>query len=232
MDTRAPGVRSRSYRKIRQFFSGTLLLSGAISTGRDIAAAQMMGADLAYMGTRFIATQEALVSQSYKDMIVSSGAADIIYTPSISSIPASFMRQSIVDAGLDPDKLAPPMSAWTSATSPSPTSPSSRTAKPGATSGPRVRAWAPSTTCLRRRVGGAPGAGVPRCHRRVRTTERTLSQVRNRSHDSYNTLEYSVADGILTLWLNRPEQMNSFTVEMAHELSTRSTAPATTTRCA
>jgi nitronate monooxygenase len=94
--------------EIRQFFSGTLLLSGCISTGRDIAAAQMMGADLAYMGTRFIATQEALVSQSYKEMIASSGAADIVYTPSISSIPASFLRQSIVAAGLDPDKLAPP----------------------------------------------------------------------------------------------------------------------------
>jgi len=94
--------------EIRAFFSGTLLLAGCLSTGRDIAAAQMMGADLAYMGTRFIATQESLVSQAYKQMIVKSGAADIVYTPSISSIPASFMRQSIVDAGLDPDKLAPP----------------------------------------------------------------------------------------------------------------------------
>ncbi|MFT3925079.1 MAG: nitronate monooxygenase family protein [Myxococcales bacterium] len=94
--------------EVRQFFSGTLLLAGCISSGRDIAAAQMMGADLAYMGTRFIATKEALVSQAYKDMIVAAGAADIVYTPSISSIPASFLRQSIVDAGLDPDKLAPP----------------------------------------------------------------------------------------------------------------------------
>ena len=94
--------------EIRAFFSGTLLLAGCISTGRDIAAAQMMGADLAYMGTRFIATQESLVSQAYKDMIVSANAADIVYTPSISTVAASFMRPSIVAAGLDPDKLAPP----------------------------------------------------------------------------------------------------------------------------
>jgi nitronate monooxygenase len=94
--------------EIREFFSGTLLLAGCISSGRDIAAAQMMGADLAYMGTRFIATQEALVSQEYKDMIVAAGAADILYTPAISSVPASFLRQSVVAAGLDPDKLAPP----------------------------------------------------------------------------------------------------------------------------
>jgi nitronate monooxygenase len=94
--------------EVRQFFDKTLLLAGCISTGRDIAAAQMMGADLAYMGTRFIATREALVTQAYKEMIVAAGAGDIVYTPSISSIPASFLRQSIVAAGLDPDKLAPP----------------------------------------------------------------------------------------------------------------------------
>jgi nitronate monooxygenase len=94
--------------EVRQFFRGTILLAGCISTGSDIAAAQMMGADLAYMGTRFIATRESLVSQAYKDMIVNATAADILYTPSISSIPASFLRQSIVAAGLDPDKLAPP----------------------------------------------------------------------------------------------------------------------------
>ncbi len=96
--------------EVRAFFKGTILLAGCLSTGRDIAAAQMMGADLAYMGTRFVATEEALVSQAYKDMIVQAGAADIVYTPSISSIPASFLRQSIVAAGLDPDKLAPPTS--------------------------------------------------------------------------------------------------------------------------
>ena len=95
-------------REIRRFFDKTLLLAGCISTGEDIAAAQMMGADLAYMGTRFIATRESLVPQSYKDMLTAAGAADIVYTASISSLPASFLRQSIAAAGLDPDNLAPP----------------------------------------------------------------------------------------------------------------------------
>jgi nitronate monooxygenase len=94
--------------EVREFFEKTLLLAGCISSGRDIAAAQLMGADLAYMGTRFIATQEALVSQAYKDMLVAAQASDIVYTPSISTVAASFLRQSIVAAGLDPDKLAPP----------------------------------------------------------------------------------------------------------------------------
>jgi nitronate monooxygenase len=94
--------------EVRQFFRGTILLAGCLSNGRDIATARMMGADFAYMGTRFIATQESIVPESYKEMITAAGASDIIYTPSISSIPANFLRQSIVQAGLDPDKLAPP----------------------------------------------------------------------------------------------------------------------------
>jgi nitronate monooxygenase len=94
--------------EVRQFFKGTILLAGAISTGRDIAAARMMGADLAYLGTRFIATQEAMVSEPYKKMIVESGAADILYTSAISGIPASFLRPSIVAAGMDPEKLVAP----------------------------------------------------------------------------------------------------------------------------
>lgn len=95
-------------REIRRFFDKTVLLAGCISTGEDIAAAQMMGADLAYMGTRFIATREALVPETYKQMLTEAGAADIVYTASISSLPASFLRQSIAAAGLDPDNLAPP----------------------------------------------------------------------------------------------------------------------------
>jgi nitronate monooxygenase len=93
--------------EVRRVFPGTLLLSGCMSTGRDIAAAEMMGADLAYLGTRFIATAEAMVPDTYKRMIVESSAADILYTPSISSIPANFLKKSIVAAGLDPEKLAP-----------------------------------------------------------------------------------------------------------------------------
>ncbi len=94
--------------EVRQFFKGTIILAGALSSGRDIAAAQMMGADYAYMGTRFVATKEALVQDAYKNMIVASSAIDILYTPAISSIPANFLRPSIVAAGLDPEKLHAP----------------------------------------------------------------------------------------------------------------------------
>jgi nitronate monooxygenase len=94
--------------EVRQFFHGTILLAGSLSTGRDVAAAQLLGADFAYMGTRFIATQESIVSDAYKQMITASSSADIIYTPAISSIPASFLRQSIVNAGLDPARLVAP----------------------------------------------------------------------------------------------------------------------------
>ena len=93
--------------EIRSFFSGTLILAGAISTGRDIAAARVMGADLAYLGTRFIATREAMVSDHYKEMLLASKAADIVYTPNISGVHANFLRPSVVAAGLDPDKLPP-----------------------------------------------------------------------------------------------------------------------------
>ncbi|HEX5655778.1 MAG TPA: nitronate monooxygenase family protein [Polyangiales bacterium] len=94
--------------EVRSFFQGTILLAGALSTGSDVAAARMMGADFAYMGTRFIATQESYVSARYKEMLVEAGASDILYTPAISSIPANFLRQSIVEAGLDPEKLVAP----------------------------------------------------------------------------------------------------------------------------
>lgn len=91
--------------EIRSFFHGTIVLSGTISNGRQIAAARVLGADLAYIGTRFIATKESLVDQDYKDMIVASRASDILYTPNISGVNANFMRQSIVAAGLDPERL-------------------------------------------------------------------------------------------------------------------------------
>ncbi|GGH62744.1 nitronate monooxygenase [Frigidibacter albus] len=91
--------------EIRSFFSGTLLLSGTISTGAQVAAARMMGADLAYMGTRFLATREAMVTQEQKDMTVGAGASDILYTPAISGVAANFLRPSIAAAGLDPDNL-------------------------------------------------------------------------------------------------------------------------------
>jgi len=92
--------------EVREFFDGTIILSGCLSTGRDIAAARMMGADFAYMGTRFINTVESMASPEYRQMIVESGSADIVYTPAISGIPANFLAPSLVACGLDPKNLA------------------------------------------------------------------------------------------------------------------------------
>lgn len=91
--------------EIRKFFDGTILLAGSLSDGRAIAAAQMLGADLAYLGTRFIATAESQAVEGFKQMIVDSAAKDIIHTPAISGIPGSFLRPSIKAAGFDPDSL-------------------------------------------------------------------------------------------------------------------------------
>jgi nitronate monooxygenase len=96
--------------EIREFFDKTLLLAGAISRGGDIAAAQAMGADLAYMGTRFINTQESLVQPEYKQMIVDSQSSDIFYTPNISGVFANFLKPSIENAGLNPNELEAPKS--------------------------------------------------------------------------------------------------------------------------
>lgn len=93
--------------EIRQFFAKTVLLAGSLSRGRDIAAAEMMGADMAYMGTRFLATAEANVAEDYQKMLIDSRASDIIYTPKISGVNANFMRQSIEGAGIDPKDLTP-----------------------------------------------------------------------------------------------------------------------------
>ena len=89
----------------RAMFEGTIILAGAISDGRSVAAAIMMGADLAYLGTRFIATTERMASDENKQMILDSYASDIVYTPKISGVPGSFLRQSLIHAGFDPDKL-------------------------------------------------------------------------------------------------------------------------------
>lgn len=88
--------------EIKSFFSGTIILSGAISTGRDVAASLMAGADLAYMGTRFIATTEARADAAYKDMLVETSAKDITYTDAISGINANFLTPSLIANGLDP----------------------------------------------------------------------------------------------------------------------------------
>ena len=91
--------------EIRQWFDGPLALSGSIATGRAIAAARMMGADLAYMGTPFIATAEANADAAYKQMIVDSNAADIVYSDVFTGVLGNYLRPSIVAAGLDPDAL-------------------------------------------------------------------------------------------------------------------------------
>ena len=94
-------------REIRSVFDGTIVLGGAISDGAQIAAARLMGADLAYLGTRFIATKESMAPDGFKQMIVGAKASDIVYTSAISGVNANFLRPSIVAAGLDPDNLPP-----------------------------------------------------------------------------------------------------------------------------
>lgn len=91
--------------EVRSFFDGTIILAGAISTGRDVAAALMMGADFAYMGTRFINTTEAQADPAYQQMIIDSGATDIVHTPAVSGIPANFMTKSLIENGIDPRAL-------------------------------------------------------------------------------------------------------------------------------
>lgn len=93
--------------EIRAFFDGTVILAGAINTGAQVAAARAMGADLAYLGSRFMVTREAMIPPEQKRMMIEARAADIFYTPAISGVPANFLRPSIVAAGLDPDNLPP-----------------------------------------------------------------------------------------------------------------------------
>lgn len=92
-------------KEIREFFDGVVLLSGAMSCGNDVLAAQAIGADLAYIGTRFIATEEANADAAYKQMIVESTANDIIYTSLFTGVHGSYLRGSIENAGLNPDDL-------------------------------------------------------------------------------------------------------------------------------
>jgi nitronate monooxygenase len=91
--------------EIREWFDGPLLLSGSISTGDGILAAQAMGADLAYMGSAFIATTEANAEQAYKQAIVDYASADIVNSNLFTGVHGNYLRPSIVAAGLDPDKL-------------------------------------------------------------------------------------------------------------------------------
>jgi nitronate monooxygenase len=91
--------------EVRRFFDGPLILSGAISSGDAVLAAQAAGADLAYIGTRFLATPEASVPERYKEEILSATAADIVYTDLFSGVHGNYLKHSIVAAGLDPLNL-------------------------------------------------------------------------------------------------------------------------------
>jgi nitronate monooxygenase len=92
-------------KEVREIFDGTIILSGSMSMGNDALAAQAIGADLAYIGTRFIATREANAPAGYKEMIVSSKSADIVYTSLFTGVHGSYLRGSIEKAGMDPDAL-------------------------------------------------------------------------------------------------------------------------------
>lgn len=91
--------------EVREWFDGPLILSGAIATGRAVLAAQVLGADLAYIGSPFIATDEANAVDAYKQGIVAGRAADIVYSNLFTGVHGNYLRSSIVAAGLDPDKL-------------------------------------------------------------------------------------------------------------------------------
>ena len=91
--------------EVRKFFKGPIALSGSIATGDAILAAQAMGADFAYIGSRWLATKESNVSDAYRDAIVESAAADVVYTNLFTGVHGNYLKKSIVAAGLDPDNL-------------------------------------------------------------------------------------------------------------------------------
>lgn len=91
--------------EVRSFWNGPLILGGAIGSARAMRAAQMLGADLAYMGTRFIAARESLVSDSNREMLVRATMRDIVTTPAITGVPANWMRESLDAAGFTPEML-------------------------------------------------------------------------------------------------------------------------------
>ncbi|MEM7584549.1 MAG: nitronate monooxygenase [Acidobacteriota bacterium] len=92
--------------EMRSFFDGTILLSGCISTGGDVASAMQMGADLAYLGTRFINTEESRASDDYRQMIIDSRTSDIVYTAAVSGVPANFLRASLESMGITQEMWA------------------------------------------------------------------------------------------------------------------------------
>ena len=93
--------------EVRQFWDGDIVLGGGISSGRGIRAAEVLGATYAYMGTRFIATHESLADSRYKQMVVDANGMDIICSDAITGVSANWLRASLAQAGLDPDRLPP-----------------------------------------------------------------------------------------------------------------------------
>lgn len=91
--------------QVREMFDGTIVMAGAVSNGAAVRAAEVLGADLAYMGTRFIATKEASAPDAYKSMLVDSEINDVLYTRGVNGLPASWLKKSLRSAGLDPNNL-------------------------------------------------------------------------------------------------------------------------------
>ncbi|WP_342642952.1 NAD(P)H-dependent flavin oxidoreductase [Rhodoligotrophos ferricapiens] len=94
--------------ELRAMFDGTVILGGCISNGRQVAAARMLGADLAYLGTRFIATRESFAPQGHKQMIIDGRASDIVYTPAVSGVHGNFLKPSLLAHGIDEEAMASP----------------------------------------------------------------------------------------------------------------------------
>src|ERR1700677_3319991 len=92
-------------KQVREVYSGTIILAGAMSSGADVLATRALGADMAYLGTRFIATEEGNAPPEYKQMLIDSAAEDIVYTSLFSGVNGNYLRGSVARAGLDPDHL-------------------------------------------------------------------------------------------------------------------------------
>lgn len=92
---------------VKAFYDGTIILSGSLSTGADVAAAKLMGADYAYMGTRFLAAEESSAPEDYKQMVIDSTIEDILYTDSFSGVPVNVLVPSLIKQGIDPKTLKP-----------------------------------------------------------------------------------------------------------------------------
>jgi len=95
--------------RVRAMFDGVIIMAGAVSSGAAIRAAEILGADLSYLGTRFIATRESDAPQAYKDLLVSEGSAGLMYTGKIAGVPANWMAESMRQVGLDPAALPEPL---------------------------------------------------------------------------------------------------------------------------